>query len=497
MGVRASVDARWARTTNAERLLFRARPSLLTTLSPLLLASLRAYPDEDGPRERLAEVYDQQGDARGRFIRLQLERSRLEARQNDLDPAEVIRLLQIHAQEQDLRDRHEEYWLDEWGVEAGEIEWTRGLPTLTLSWERLWIAGEMALQRAPVIHLRIEGDTQRLEDLAEWPGLEGIVALDLQGHGLGPASAHLLTSSLYVGQLQRLEMGGNFLGDVGARFFAETTALPRLRMLGLASNNMGREGAYHLLRSNHFDHLSELDLGYNRIGVTTALRFPGVGLRALEILRLGGNRLGERGVELLEIFAALPSLRSLDLERNRLGAFEIERLFLRLQTSSLQFLGLAKNSISDRDIELLSACGGLTQLESLDLAENQLSDTGARSLLGSPYLTGVRVLRLAENALGDEGAIAVANSPRSAALRELSLAANGLGPAGFEAIARSPHLTSLRELDMHDNHAGPGGSAFLESRSMTLLRSFNLEDSHLSDEIKERLREHFGDVVLV
>lgn len=90
----------------------RPRPAAVASDRPSvdhLLELVRADPDDDGPREVLADLWTELGDPRGRFVRLQLERARREAAEPWLAP-------EPRTEELALLREHEGTWFGPWLV---------------------------------------------------------------------------------------------------------------------------------------------------------------------------------------------------------------------------------------------------------------------------------------------------------------------------------------------------------------------------------------------
>ena len=260
--------------------------------SSSLLAAIRAFPKEDGPRLILADWYDHQGDVRGRFIRLQLERASLEGKPTSVKTNQS-RIKKLLEEETNLLQEYEKSWLSEYGLWKSEVEWNRGIAeTIVLPWERLWQVGEEVLVNVPAVTLRLIGKNHSIKRLLRLPGLQYLTHLDLTKNSLeyeeiiylanspsvsslhtlvlarnstGPQGAEILAKSETLTQLTRLDLSFNSLGPRGATQFAQSCRLPMLGELNLANNAIGTAGAEAVVKSTICSQLTELDLSENGI----------------------------------------------------------------------------------------------------------------------------------------------------------------------------------------------------------------------------------------
>ncbi len=85
----------------------------------------------------------------------------------------------------------------------------------------------------------------------------------------------------------------------------------------------------------------------------------------------------------------------------------------------LSVLYLGGNSLGDAGVEALTRAPWLISLIYLDLSDNGLSDRGARALAASPYLINLQTLHLERNYLSPDGVAALTRSPYLCRLNRL------------------------------------------------------------------------------
>lgn len=77
----------------------------------------------------------------------------------------------------------------------------------------------------------------------------------------------------------------------------------------------------------------------------------------------------------------------------------------------LSVLYLGGNSLGDEGVEALTRAPWLVGLTYLDLSDNGLSDRAARALAASPYVSNLQTLHLERNYLSPDGVAALSHSP--------------------------------------------------------------------------------------
>jgi uncharacterized protein (TIGR02996 family) len=230
-------------------------------------AFLRAIcegPDDDGPRLVFADWLEEQGDPRGEFIRLQVQRHQLPV--SDLDGRR-----HLSAREDELTRQYGAQWRRELPYLSG-IAWgvfNRGMvPAIEVAdFASFTLHTETIFQRSPVREVwfrKLGADGARL--LAQTPFLSRISNLKLTNCALGDEGVEALAGSPHIAGVRDLMLNGNNLSDVTARHFANSRFLTDLTMLSLADNHIGDEGAEILAATTTLARLKEVYLAVNRIG---------------------------------------------------------------------------------------------------------------------------------------------------------------------------------------------------------------------------------------
>jgi uncharacterized protein (TIGR02996 family) len=216
-------------------------------------------------------------------------------------------------------------------------------------------------------------------------------------------------------------------------------------------------------------------------------------------LDLSTTLLGPRlGVGLLG-WPALPDLNRLNLARNQLEAVELESVLSNLTAPRLRSLILADNQLDRRGAARLVQFPLVRTITHLDLTGNRLEGEGvARIVEDAPTSAGMLELRLANNLVHVDGAIALASSPYLRKLRGLDLSLNSLGDTGVTVLAAAANLQGLETLDVSGSGMGrEGAEALLASPWLPRLRRLRL-CHHLFDAgLAQRLRDHFGERVVL
>ena len=461
-----------------------------------------ARPDDDTAREALARAYDPLDAARGAFIRAQLARARLEARQDELGDDEQVRCDDLRRREAELLHQSAAGWLDPVGLVPAEVQWSRGLPeNVSLSWERLWLVGRAALGALPVRHLHVLGPwrggrrylARQVQRLARWPALPGLESLTLTNGVLEPRALAALSCAPGLAELAALTLTGVRIGSAGAATLATTARLPRLRALTLQSCDIGPAGCEGLAASPQLAGLHALGLWANRAGDRGAVALASAAaLGELRALTLSGNRVGPVGAVALLESTHLVELRRLDLSVNPLGDEGVARLGA-TRPPALDELELGDVGVGSSGLAALARSTLLGRLRVLRLPHNFFGAAGVRALTAVPHLERLEVLDLSSNSLEVE-AMSALTSVAFAALRTLDLTCNRLGSEGVRALTRARGLAELRELDLTANSIGDEGAALLAGAAhLPRLRVVRVDhDTTISAAGLARLRARFG-----
>ena len=188
-----------------------------------------------------------------------------------------------------------------------------------------------------------------------------IDGMEMGGYGLRVLQASLIGLS----HLTRLDVSGNNLGKEGLELLQSALTDKPLRFLGLANNALGKGGAKALgTLLPVLPRLRELDLngnrlskGTNHLGMALSRLIPtesGAGSSdggperpGLEVLTLSGNGFTAKDMKTLSLALVQPSLNTLKLGFNRLGDKGVTALISGLPPS-LRVLDLSGNGIKER-----------------------------------------------------------------------------------------------------------------------------------------------------
>jgi uncharacterized protein (TIGR02996 family) len=387
----------------------------MQTDAEAFLQRIRAYPDDDAQRLIFADWLDEEGDPRGRFIRVQLA----------LAAEDCPERRRLQAEEQALLDALRAEWEAPLRGLATGFVFRRGfVDELNVEAKQFLRHAHEIFTASPVRHVHLLDVSDSLPEVLQSP---------------------------YLGRLSGLTVHGQHIGEPLARAVARSEHLAGLKRLALTRNRLGDDAAGQLALSPNLANLEELDLGENEVGETGARALaasPHLGrLRRLE---LRGNRLGPAGAEALAGSERLASLHRLGLAGNDVGLPRLLSLPGAHHLLRVPALDLAGNGLTAAALQAIfhrpAGAGGAVRLCELDLSFNQLGDDGARLLAKCPHLAPLRVLRLANCGIGDEGARALAGSPHLNEVEELSLENNPIGDPGFRPWPGTPHWRALRHL---------------------------------------------------
>lgn len=260
-------------------------------------------------------------------------------------------------------------------------------------------------------------------------------------------------------------------GDAGAA--------PLLEVLSLGGRRLGNEAASAIVQAPWLEHFERLDLTNNLLGDAFAEALAGSRyVSHLRGLTLDINLLGRDGLlAILGAREALAGLRqlSLALARDPLGMpVSLESYAL----PSVKLLFLTDLALGDRGVRGLVRAPALASVRSLGLGENGLTPDAIEALARSPHVAQVEWLDLSGNpVLGDEAVSSLARSPVLGRLERLVVRGCGVGGRGLEALARSPLGARMHDLVLNENlRVGdePGGLAALVSERRPQLARLEL-----------------------
>jgi uncharacterized protein (TIGR02996 family) len=476
-------------------------------------------PNDDTPRLTYANWLEEHGDSeRAEFIRVQLERARLErdgsasqalfaflqkyphdlALKTDWDAIDpgVARRIALREREKALRKGNKRTWKDAEVPRQSGMQWQEWEPergffakgTVRTARKLARFAGDL-FRQVPLRHLELSffppaqaallnesGVLARLDSLTVVGGSGKVV----RALGDLPDTAHI----------RRLRCYACDMDDV-VRALAASPNWRGLRTLDLGSRDpISASAAEELFRASHLRSLTCLRLAGERWRAR-ALRPLAEGelggLRELVLFQCG---LGDEAAEALADSPGLKNLRTLELETSRITGAGASALLSSRHLCQLTVLNLNENRVrrlnpalladarnrslralhlghgpkSAADMTALAACPAMRGLIWLDLSPNAANDRAIQALTEATGWTRLAVLYLQNNRIGDNGAAALASWLGLAKVRQLHLCLNKIGPEGAQALAASPYLEDLRHLCVSPEAMGPEGVEMLQER---------------------------------
>jgi uncharacterized protein (TIGR02996 family) len=413
------------------------------------LDDILAHPDDDAPRLIYADwLHDHGQQARAEFIRVQIERARLD----EDDPTQD----ELERREHRLRREHPE-WL------TGLPRWVQTSATFRRGFVEtvFGAAGQVSRELrkvarlAPVRDVTIEFFISRPLQVLAAPaaGVRRLCLIigrrgqnDVIPAGFWDAFPDLVDLELRIGGLSGDDIDGLLASSLPGR-------LRRLRLV--ASLGSAEACRLVLARQNLFTPLESLELRANRLDAAACAELIAIDMPHLRNLRLEYN-----GPSSLQ---SMPELLSLE------------------RWPCLESLGIFGGVFGGPGAEVLASTPGLARLRHLDLGSNEIEAEHLAQLLESPHWPTLRRLSLAHSPLGREGVRALAGCPKLAGLTRLDLTAVGMGERGVTELVRSPYLGSLRRLNLAGNQLRDDGVLALVAGSLPPLAELSLEANNLTD----------------
>jgi uncharacterized protein (TIGR02996 family) len=401
----------------------------------VLYQAILTHPDDDTLRLVYADALEEEGEEqRAAFIRMQVELTSRPV----YDPACI-------------RAQHE-------GINQMESSWLHQLHLPDgISW------AEPAFRRGFPAAIRAEDVrtfTTHADDLfSRFP----IECLELDVARLG--EAHRFPECRWSSRLQRLAVIQGLSGPSAQRLLALPDTA-QLRHLSIGAGLTTAATATAIVNSPPFKHLTALSY---RDGRTTAELVAALtrltAIPRLRFLDLAGNRLTNEQLTRLLSAPILADVESLDLSED-LGTGST-RVIARANLPKLRSLRLVRTRPGLDGVRSLAEADFFPELLSLSLAGNHLPDAVVAVLTSNTGMGKLRVLDLSENRLGDRGVGLIANGPQFQQLMHLDLRENLIEDEGANALADSPFFQNLVHLDLSGNP--------------------------ISSTVQDRLRDRFGD----
>jgi uncharacterized protein (TIGR02996 family) len=190
-----------------------------------LIQTILAAPEDDEPRQTLAERLEERRDPRGELIRIQLEIAEIHRTQGSLEA--LAGLL------------HEQQWTAPVRDQVTRARLHRGfVEEISLGAPDFLARAEALYRIAPVLHLNLLDAAGAMREVCASPALARIVSIRLDGQQIGDEGARAIADSPHLRKLTWLDLGENGVTRAGLEALFASPNLPRLRWLDLRDNDV-------------------------------------------------------------------------------------------------------------------------------------------------------------------------------------------------------------------------------------------------------------------
>ena len=290
---------------------------------------------------------------------------------------------------------------------------------------------------------------------------------NISKNDLGPLGASILSEQGKFPSLREFNISENFLMKEGAKALANGLAFKDIVSLDISGNDINDYGFY-LLSLGHLGNISELYLGGNKIG-DDGMNYIS-NFKKLEILHMGNNALTYKGVNYI-CGKNFKNIFALNLDYNAVGV-EGTYLIANYEKNNLRRLSLVKNDICTKGAELISIMN-LMKLESINLSDNFINDLGFYFLCKGKF-ENLKELDVSLNRISDEGLVYLTEAIFAESLTFLNLAGNDITDSGIRYISFCK-MPQLENLNLSVNYLKSKTGSYLSKCNFDLLRSLNLE----------------------
>lgn len=396
------------------------------------LTEILANPADRDVRLVFADWLEEQGNARGELIRLQIQLEKMKA--SDRGYAT------LRKKERALFNEYPPYGdrpgISGWEYRAGFVEKIE--MTLTAF---LRNATEV-FEHSPVQHVTLKAKSKKLDRIAQMPELSRLRSIELRSNELGNAGLRTLLSSPHLTNLESLTIYSNGISNEGVTFLSQLPNLKSLTELKIAWNEIDDKATAAIVDSQTLGEITSLRLDGDFTDQTLRLIAGSPRFRNLKKLTLNGdysNELrapaisgfSERGLEALSTGVFDTPIEELAFQRNlRRGFAKAFENSARL--SSVKRLILGWCAIEDDDIVLMARY--LRNVEEMHLEGNRISTRGANALSESPLLENLQKLYLTDNSITAAGVHALVDSPYRQKATKFYLRTNRLAAHEVEAV---------------------------------------------------------------
>ena len=259
--------------------------------------------------------------------------------------------------------------------------------------------------------------------------------------------------------------------------------LKSLEYLDLGGNRISDNGLHVFSNRYNLRNLQFIDL---RDNLLTSLQ-NGVfdGLNALNHLNLSGNRISDIGLQVFSYRSDLWNLQIIDLRGNLLTSLQ-NRVFDGLR--ALKYLYLRGNRISDIGLHVFS---GRDDLRNLDLRDNLLTSLQDRVFDG---LSALKYLYLSGNRISDIGVHVFSNPSNLLLLWNIDLSNNSLTSLEPWPIILGKRQHGSSNSRVHINVSN--NFIYKFTNKIGLQFKPNEESSHLELDISENNIQHLNDILV-
>lgn len=466
------------------------------------LAEVLADPDNDVPRLIYADWLEEQGSARGEFIRLQCELHTIDSRHPQW--------LDLKYRSEELLKAHGQEWADELQQDVRKCEYQRGfIDTVTVLARTLLKNGESLLTSFPVRWIRLNYMKGTAARWADCTALQHVRFLDLSYLKIGEDDLLGFLQSPHLKSLQGLKIGGaeqpqservaqavcqpgiaanlehlEIEGYDGAveRILSQATRLggfPRLKHLRLTP---GYGDRYEDLGTVTTSPLESLVIA-GSLNVANCEALSRIPLQQLRKLTLNSFPLS--GLKKLAEAGALESLEELTLGDPESTARSAKELFFhkRLQHCRMLDLSFHNHMFARADMgEFISLMARHTPLQNLTtLRLRSLQPGYLAKLATSPNLANVEDLSVLQSSISEDDLMALRSGPWRESLRRLEFVRMGLPAKTIRQFSKGvfPNLVHFALNSQFDFEVDRSGVEDAVLELLMLNAMPNLQSLHL------------------
>ena len=344
-----------------------------------------------------------------------------------------------------------------------------------------------------------------------------LIELNLSENLLDHKAAKFLTK-VEFSSLDRLNISKNDLGALGTSILSEKGQFPRLREFNIAENFLMKEGAKGLSNGKAFKGIVKLDISGNDINDYGFFLLSNGKFENLKELFLGGNKIGDDGMNYISNFKNLEfldmsfnfltykgvnficgkyfkNIYSLNLDNNAIG-MEGTYLIANYENNNLRRLSLVRNDICTKGAELISIMN-LMKLESINISDNFINDLGFYFICKGKF-ENLKELDVSLNRISDEGIVYITEAIFTETLTLLNLAGNDITDLGVKYISYCK-MPDLESLNLSVNYLKSKTGTYLSKSNFDLLSSLSLERNKIKQHGLENLikSKFFSNLVIL